>query len=135
MLPTHIFLRSEIHAVMTGGFATVAGTVLGAYVKFGIPADKVISASVMAAPTALAVSKLLYPETETSKTSVKDIKMPKATEANVLDAAAQGASNAIMLVLNIGASLIAFLAFVAFLDALIGKFQCCQLYTQLISQH
>ena len=83
--------------------------------------DKVISASVMAAPTALAVSKLLYPETETSKTSVKDIQMPKATEANVLDAAAQGASNAIMLVLNIGASLIAFLAFVAFLDGLIGE--------------
>ena len=130
VLPTKFFSnlqRSEIHAVMTGGFATVAGTVLGAYVKFGIPADKVISASVMAAPTALAVSKLLYPETETSKTSVKDIKMPKATEANVLDAAAQGASNAIMLVLNIGASLIAFLAFVAFLDALIGKLQCCQL--------
>ena len=116
-----IHFRSEIHAVMTGGFATIAGTVLAAYISFGIPAAQLISASVMAAPTALAVSKLIYPETEESKTTVKDIKMEKGPEANVLDAAAQGASTAVMLVLNIAASLIAFLAFVAFLDAVVGK--------------
>ena len=72
--------RSEIHAVMTGGFATIAGTVLAAYISFGIPAAQLISASVMAAPTALAVSKLIYPETEESKTTVKDIKMEKGPE-------------------------------------------------------
>ena len=65
-----IHFRSEIHAVMTGGFATIAGTVLAAYISFGIPAAQLISASVMAAPTALAVSKLIYPETEESKTTV-----------------------------------------------------------------
>ena len=59
--------RSEIHAVMTGGFATIAGTVLAAYINFGIDAASLISASVMAAPTALAFSKLFYPETEKSK--------------------------------------------------------------------
>ncbi len=105
---------------MTGGFATIAGTVLGAFISFGIEADKLIAASVMAAPAALAVSKLFYPETEKSKTSVDEIKMEKGPEANVIDAAAQGASNAVMLVLNIAASLIAFLSFVAFLDAIIG---------------
>lgn len=105
---------------MTGGFATIAGTVLAAYISFGIDAAQLISASVMAAPGALAFSKLFYPETEESKTTIDDVKMPKGEEANLLDAAAQGASNAIMLILNIAASLIAFLAFVAFLNAIIG---------------
>ena len=56
---------------MTGGFATIAGTVLAAYISFGIEASKLISASVMAAPAALAFSKLFYPETEKSKTTIK----------------------------------------------------------------
>lgn len=117
-----IMTNSEIHAVMTGGFATIAGTVLGAFINFGIEADKLIAASVMAAPAALAISKLLYPETEKSKTTFADITIVKGPESNVLDAAAQGASSAVMLILNIAASLIAFLAFVAFLDAVIGWF-------------
>ena len=64
--------RSEIHAVMTGGFATIAGSVLGAYVLSGISAAHLVSASVMSAPAALAVSKLFYPETEKSKTANSD---------------------------------------------------------------
>lgn len=115
--------------MMTGGFATIAGTVLAAYVGFDIDADKIIAASVMAAPAALAVSKLFYPETEKSKTTIDDIKIEKGTEANVLDAAAQGASNAIMLVLNIVASLIAFLAFVEFLNTIIGNFEYLHRHT------
>merc|ERR1712038_1070345 len=71
----HQLTLAEIHAIMTGGFATIAGTVLAAYISFGIPADQIISGSVMAAPTALAVSKLIYPETEESKTTFKNIKM------------------------------------------------------------
>ena len=117
--PTKNF-RSEIHAVMTGGFATIAGTVLAAFINFGIKADLLIAASVMAAPTALAVSKLFYPELEKSKTTIDEIKLEKGQEANILDAASQGASTAIMLVLNIAASLIAFLSFVAFIDTVIG---------------
>ncbi|XP_023339611.1 sodium/nucleoside cotransporter 1 [Eurytemora carolleeae] len=117
-----VMTKSEIHAVMTGGFATIAGTVLGAYIGIGIDANNLITASVMAAPTALAVSKLFYPETEESKTTIKDLKVENEDDANVLDAAAKGASTAIGLVLNIAASLIAFKSFVAFLDALIGWF-------------
>ncbi|XP_013925303.1 PREDICTED: sodium/nucleoside cotransporter 1-like [Thamnophis sirtalis] len=59
--------RSEIHAVMTGGFATIAGSVMGAYISFGIDASSLIAASVMAAPCALAMAKLVYPEVEQSK--------------------------------------------------------------------
>ncbi|CAL8324922.1 unnamed protein product [Gadus morhua 'NCC'] len=56
--------KSEIHAVMTGGLATIAGSVMGAFISFGIDPSSLISASVMAALCALAISKLLYPETE-----------------------------------------------------------------------
>lgn len=66
--------RSEIHAVMTGGFATIAGSVMAAYISFGVKASSLLTASVMAAPAALAFSKLLYPETQVSKTSAKEIK-------------------------------------------------------------
>ena len=55
---------SELHAVMTGGFATIAGSVFLAYVSFGISASHLISASVMSAPAALSFSKIVYPETE-----------------------------------------------------------------------
>ena len=67
---------SELHAVMTSGFATIAGSVLGAFISFGVPSTHLLSASVMNAPAALAVSKLMYPETETPKTkSVDNIKI------------------------------------------------------------
>ena len=55
---------SELHAVLTGGFATVAGTVLGIYISFGVSAAHLISASVMSAPAALACSKIIYPGEE-----------------------------------------------------------------------
>ncbi|KZS13467.1 Solute carrier family 28 member 3 [Daphnia magna] len=112
--------KSEIHAVMVGGFATIAGSVLAAYISFGISASQLLSASVMAAPAALALAKLFYPETEKSQTKAGDIKVPKGTEANALDAAAQGAANAVFLVANIIANLIAFLAFIAFLNGVIS---------------
>ena len=63
---------SELHAVMTSGFATIAGSVLGAYISFGVPATHLLSACVMNAPAALAVSKLVYPEIETPKTNAVD---------------------------------------------------------------
>merc|ERR1712192_374561 len=74
--------------------------------------------SFMAAPCTLAVAKLSYPETEQTKTAIEDIKIEKGEEANVLDAAAKGASTAIMLVLNIAASLLAFTAFIEMLNNL-----------------
>ncbi|KAI9560233.1 hypothetical protein GHT06_014247 [Daphnia sinensis] len=114
--------KSEIHALFTAGFATIAGSDLAAYTAFGISASQLLSASVMAAPVALAVSKLLYPETEKSQTKARDIKVPKGSEANALDAAAQGAAMAVLMVAHVIANLIAFLAFIAFLNGVISWF-------------
>ncbi|KAJ8247898.1 hypothetical protein GJAV_G00251830 [Gymnothorax javanicus] len=110
--------KSEIHAVMTGGFATIAGSVMGAYISFGIDASSLISASVMAAPCALALAKLSYPETEESKFKAGgSIKVDGGGEQNLLEAASNGASASIGLVANIAANLIAFLAILDFINA------------------
>eukprot|EP00794_Sanderia_malayensis_P000551 gene551-1208_t len=112
--------KSEIHAVMTGGFATIAGSVLGAYILIGVSASHLLSASVMSAPAALAISKLMYPETTTPKTKkVSDIHIEKGNEKNFLEALAAGASMSIALVANISVMLIAFLSVLAFLDAIL----------------
>lgn len=70
--------ESEIHAIMVSGFATVSGTVLAAYISFGAEAQHLITASVMAAPASLFFSKLMWPETEESKTSSGNIQMEKS---------------------------------------------------------
>lgn len=114
--------KSELHAVMTGGFATIAGGVLAAYINIGVSASHLLSASVMSAPAALGFSKLFYPESETSQTTADDIKLEKGPERNALEAAANGASNAIGLVANIVANLIAFIAFIGFLNFLVKWF-------------
>lgn len=89
---------SELHAVMTGGFATIAGGVMAAYISFGVPAQHLIAASVMSAPAALAMSKLLYPETEQSQTAgTVNVKVER-TAANGIDAAATGAIEGLKLV-------------------------------------
>jgi len=114
--------NSELHSVMTGGFATIAGGVMAAYISMGINPSYLLSASVMAAPSALALSKLLYPETKPSRTTSKDIKFMDSikTEGNALDAAAQGATQGVALIGNIVANIIAFMAFIAFLDAMVN---------------
>ncbi|XP_033762258.1 solute carrier family 28 member 3-like [Pecten maximus] len=109
---------SELHAVMTGGFATIAGSVLGAYVSFGVPANHLISASVMSAPAALAISKLAYPETEVSKSTSRDFnKMEKAKERNIIEAATAGATASTKLVAAIAVNIIAFLSLLNFVNA------------------
>uniref|UniRef100_A0A8D3BWX6 Solute carrier family 28 member 1 n=1 Tax=Scophthalmus maximus TaxID=52904 RepID=A0A8D3BWX6_SCOMX len=113
--------KSEIHAVMTGGFATIAGSVMGTFILFGIDATSLLSASVMAAPCALAISKLSYPETEESPfKEEKNIKVACGYEQNILEAASSGASASIGLVANIAANLIAFLAILAFINEALG---------------
>lgn len=110
--------KSEIHAVMTGGFATIAGSVMGAFISFGIDASSLISASVMAAPCALAMSKLSFPETEESPSkSNQNITVDCGDEGNILEAASSGASASIGLCANIAANLIAFLAILAFINS------------------
>lgn len=115
--------RSELHAVMTGGFATVAGGVLAAYVMFGVSASHLLAASVMSAPAALAISKLIYPETEESVSADgNEYEIESGNETNVIEAASNGAIVAIQLALNIGGMLIAFLALLAALDAWVNYF-------------
>ncbi|XP_060066975.1 solute carrier family 28 member 3-like [Ylistrum balloti] len=109
---------SELHAVMTAGFATIAGTVMGVYISFGIPANHLIAASIMSAPAALAVSKLTYPEVEVHKSSSRDlIKMEKSKERNIIEAATAGATASIKLVSAIAVNIIAFLSLLSFINA------------------
>ena len=114
--------RSELHAVMTGGFATIAGGVMAVYISFGVSAEHLIAASVMSAPAALAISKVLYPETENSLTS-GEVKMKvESPYSNPIDAAATGASEGMKLALNVAAMLIAFLGLLALVNGILGYF-------------
>ena len=112
---------SELNAIMIGGFATMAGGVLAAYVEMGISAKHLLSASVMAAPAGLMIAKILQPEVDEPKTlgHVKlDVKDPSA---NVLEAIANGAVSGLQLALNVGAMLIVFLALIALVNLIIGR--------------
>ncbi|PMB20712.1 NupC/NupG family nucleoside CNT transporter [Fischerella thermalis] len=112
--------QSELFAVMTGGFATVAGGVLGAYLSFGIPAEHLIAAFFMTAPTALVVAKLIYPETEVPDTVGKVQMDVKTNYVNAIDAATTGALDGVKLAVNVGVMIIAFLGLLAAVNALLG---------------
>ncbi len=116
--------RSELMAVMTGGFATVAGGVLAVYVSMlrDIPgiAAHLVTASLMAAPGALAVAKIVVPETGTPKTAgISRVEVDRP-DANGIEAVARGATDGMTLVLNVVAMLIAFVAMVALADWALG---------------
>lgn len=112
--------KSELMCLMTGGMATVAGGVLAAYVGFGIDAGHLLAASVMSAPAALVCAKLMVPETEESVTAgVVKVDLPKIS-ANVVDAAATGASDGLKLAVNVAAMLLAFIALIALLNGLLS---------------
>lgn len=110
---------SELMAVMTGGFATIAGGVMAAYVSMGIPAEHLITASVISAPAALVCAKLALPEVGQPKT-LGDVRLDVKHDAvNVVHAAAIGASDGAKLAINVAAMIIAFLALIAMVDALV----------------
>ncbi|MBI4914841.1 MAG: NupC/NupG family nucleoside CNT transporter [Acidobacteria bacterium] len=112
--------QSELHAVMVGGFATIAAGVMAVYISFGVPAVHLIAASVMAAPGGLVIAKLLFPEDgepETAGTVKAQVARPWV---NPVDAAASGAIDGMKLALNVAAMLIAFLALLALVNALLG---------------
>ncbi|MEL7502577.1 MAG: NupC/NupG family nucleoside CNT transporter [Cyanobacteria bacterium J06554_6] len=111
---------SELNAVMTGGFATVSGGVLAAYISFGVPAEHLIAASVMSAPAALAISKIMMPEVEASPTKGEVKIAVERTSANAIDAIATGTIDGLKLALNVGAMIISFLALLAALNACLG---------------
>lgn len=114
--------KSELHSVMTSGFSTIAGSVMAAYISFGVSPAHLMTASIMSAPAALAFAKLLYPETEESKTTIKNIQMPKSEERNVLEAASNGATVGMVIIGHIVSNLVGFLAFLAFLNTMVGWF-------------
>jgi concentrative nucleoside transporter, CNT family len=109
--------QSELMAVMTGGFANIAGGVLAAYVAMGVDAGHLIASSVMSAPASLVMAKLAFPETEQSATAGTVSLEVERPWANVLDAAAEGASEGVKLALNVAAMLIAFIGLVALFNA------------------
>ncbi len=114
--------RSEILCMMCSGMATVAGGVMAAYVAFGIPAGHLLAASLMSAPAAIVIAKLMLPEKQTSPTLGKVKIKVKSESVNVLDAACLGASEGLKLALNVGAMLIAFIALVALVNLVLAKF-------------
>ena len=112
--------KSELMALMVGGFATIAGGVMAAYAGMGVDAGHLVSASVISAPAALLISKLMIPETEQSMTMGQVELAVDEKHANIVDAAAGGALDGMKLTLNVVAMLIAVLALVALIDAALG---------------
>lgn len=115
---------SELNAVMVGGFATIAGSVMAAYVgmlKDVIPniAGHLLAASIMSAPAGLVMAKLFYPETEPSETT-GGAKLSYEKKQNGIDAAAAGAGEGLKLALNVAAMLIAFIGIVALINLGLG---------------
>ena len=112
--------QSELLALMTGGLSTIAGSMFAVYVGLGADPVAMLTTSVMAAPCGLYLAKILVPETETPVTLGDAHVAVDSEHANVVDAAASGASNGMQLALNVAAMLIAFLAFIAMVDYLLA---------------
>ncbi|ATJ83596.1 NupC/NupG family nucleoside CNT transporter [Halomonas beimenensis] len=115
---------SQLFAVMCGGLASVAGSVLAGYAALGIPMEYLVAASFMAAPGGLLFAKLLMPETETPADDMAEAEERLDAEehhpSNVLDAAAAGASSGLNLAANVGAMLLAFIGLIALLNGILG---------------
>lgn len=111
--------KSEMFAVMTGGLASVAGSVLAAYASFGVPMKYLIVGSFMAAPSGLVIAKIIMPETEELKD--KNLAFDKGDSANFIDAAAKGAVEGIKLAAIIGGMLIAFVSLISLVNSMIGS--------------
>ncbi|MFM9960404.1 MAG: NupC/NupG family nucleoside CNT transporter [Planctomycetaceae bacterium] len=113
--------NSELMAIMVGGFATIAGGVLAAYVGMGIDAGHLMTASVISAPAGLLIAKILQPEVDQPDTLGRaEMTLPQ-TNSNVIEAAADGASEGLKLALNVAAMLIAFLGLIAMLDWMLAS--------------
>jgi CNT family concentrative nucleoside transporter len=112
--------QSELLTIMVGGFATIAGGVLAGYIAMGVPAGHLIAASVMSAPAALVVGKIIFPEKEHSETA-GDVDLPEIqVGSNVVEAASNGITDGLKLAVNVGAMLIGFIALIAVLDVILN---------------
>jgi CNT family concentrative nucleoside transporter len=112
--------RSELMTVMTSGMAHVSGGIMAAYIAFGVEARHLLTAVIMTAPGTILMAKMFVPETEKPQTDGRvDLQIEK-TDVNAIDAAARGTGEGLMLALNVGAMLIAFLALIALINAVLG---------------
>lgn len=112
--------KSELAAIMVGGMSTVAGGVMAGYIAMGVNAGHLLAASIMAAPAGLVLAKILVPEVEEPETKNTTKISTEKTASNVVEAAANGASEGLSLALNVAAMLLAFVALIALLNYLIG---------------
>jgi len=112
--------QSELFAIMVGGLASVAGSILAGYAGIGVELKYLIAASFMAAPGGLLMAKLIVPETSKQEVNLEEIAANEEKPANVFDAAATGASNGMQLALNVGAMILAFVALIAMVNGLFG---------------
>ena len=111
---------SELMASMSGSFACIAGGVMATYIKFGVPAEYLIAASIMAAPGALAIAKIIHPETEESETKGEVTLKVGKQHSNIVDAISAGCSDGLKVGLNVTAMLIGFLALIALINYILG---------------
>jgi CNT family concentrative nucleoside transporter len=114
--------RSELLASMTGSMACIAGGVMAVYISMGVPASYLLAASLMAAPGALVISKIVFPETEESETKGIVRLEVKREYSNIMDAISHGASDGMKVSINVVAMLIGVIALIALIDALLGYF-------------
>lgn len=112
--------QSELFAVMVCGLASVSGSVLIGYSIIGVPLEYLLAASFMSAPAGLLLAKIIFPETESHDEDQEFVIHGDDESANVIDAAANGASTGLQLALNIGAMLLAFIALIALLNGILG---------------
>ncbi|MFQ6370116.1 NupC/NupG family nucleoside CNT transporter [Shewanella sp. YIC-542] len=112
--------ESELFAVMVGGLASIAGSVMAGYAQMGVPMEYLVAASFMAAPGGLLMAKLMHPETQSTQDDIITLPDDPDKPSNVLDAAASGASAGMQLALNVGAMLLAFVGLIALINSMIG---------------
>ena len=112
--------RSELFTLMTAFMATIAGTVMGEYVSFGASPGHLLTASLMSAPAAIVIAKILIPETEQPLTRGRVRFDPPRESVNVIDAAANGAGQGLRLAVTIGAMLIAFVGLIHLVNLILG---------------
>jgi CNT family concentrative nucleoside transporter len=114
--------QSELFAIMVGGLASVAGSILAGYANLGVELKYLIAASFMAAPGGLLMAKMILPETEHDKVKAQEFALvePDDKPVNVIDAAASGAASGLKLAANVGAMLLAFIALIALLNSLVA---------------
>ncbi|MEN8777643.1 MAG: NupC/NupG family nucleoside CNT transporter [Glaciecola sp.] len=112
--------QSELFAVMVGGLASIAGSIMAGYAGIGVELKYLLAASFMAAPAGLLMAKIMVPEVDTPNNDLTQVDGEDTSYANIFDAAASGASSGLQLALNVGAMLLAFVALIALINGIIG---------------